>query len=61
MVTDINMAISISTTLNCIIEQLNLKPIPIVIYIDSFSLYKCIVKLSTTKEKHLMINIIVIQ
>ena len=60
MVTSIDMAISISTTLNRIIEQLNLKPIPVVICIDSFLLYECIVKLGTTKEKCLIIDIMAI-
>jgi hypothetical protein len=30
----------------------------IIIYTDSYSLYKCLNKLGTTKEKRLMINII---
>ena len=55
------MAISISTTLNLIIEQLGLGPIPTVIYTDSFSLYEYMVKLSTTKEKRLIIDIIAIR
>jgi hypothetical protein len=33
----------------------------IVIYIDSFSLYECLVKLGTTYEKRLMIDIIAIR
>src|SRR6266487_2920016 len=61
MVAGIDIAISVSTTLNRIIEQLNLKPIPIVICTDSFSLYEYIVKLSTTKEKCLMIDIMAIR
>ncbi|KAF1979932.1 hypothetical protein BU23DRAFT_576770 [Bimuria novae-zelandiae CBS 107.79] len=32
--------------------------VPLVIYIDSYSLYECLVKLGTTKEKRLIINII---
>ncbi len=30
-------------------------------YIDSYLLYKCLVKLGTTKEKRLIINIIVLR
>jgi len=31
--------------------------LPLVIYIDSKSLYECLVKLGTTQEKRLMINV----
>ncbi|CAL3971037.1 unnamed protein product [Diplocarpon coronariae] len=41
--------------------DLSLPRLPTVIYTDSFSLYKCIVKLGTIKEKRLMINIIAIR
>jgi hypothetical protein len=57
----INIAILISTTLRIIIKQLKLPPILAIVYTDSFLLYKCIVKLGTTKEKRLMINIIAIR
>jgi hypothetical protein len=52
------MAIAIGTTLKMIIDQLKLPVIPTIIYTDLYSLYKYLVKLGTTKEKHLMINII---
>ena len=61
MTAGIDMAISISTTLNLIMEQLGLTPIPTVICTDSFSLYECMVKLGTTKEKRLMIDIMAIR
>jgi len=32
--------------------------LPLVIYIDSKSLYECLVKLGTTQEKRLMIDVI---
>jgi len=32
--------------------------LPLVVYIDSKSLYECLVKLGTTQEKRLMINVI---
>jgi hypothetical protein len=35
--------------------------VPIVIYIDSFSLYECLIKLGTTNEKRLMIDLMAIQ
>ena len=58
MVGGVNMAIAIGTTLKIIIDQLKLPIIPIIVYTNSYSLYKCLVKLNTTKEKRLIINII---
>ncbi|TVY38402.1 hypothetical protein LOCC1_G008833 [Lachnellula occidentalis] len=58
MITSIDIGIMISTTLKRIIKELGMPLIEIIIYIDSYSLYKCLVKLSTTKEKRLIINII---
>jgi hypothetical protein len=52
------MAITIRTTLKMIIDQLELPIIPTIVYTDLYSLYKCLVKLSTTKEKRLIIDII---
>ncbi len=61
MIVGIDIVISISTTLNLIIKQLGIDPIPIVIYTDSFLLYEYMVKLSTIKEKRLMIDIMAIR
>ena len=58
MVGGVNMAIAIGTTLKIIIDRLELPVIPIIIYTDLYSLYKCLVKLSTIKKKRLIINII---
>jgi hypothetical protein len=52
------MVIAIRTTLKIIIDQLELPIIPIIVYTDLYSLYKYLVKLSTIKEKRLIINII---
>ena len=52
------MAIIIGTTLKIIIDRLELPTISIIVYTDLYSLYKCLVKLSTIKEKRLIINII---
>lgn len=41
---------------NCV-DQIFKKPIPLIICVDSFSLYECMVKLGTTREKRLMIDI----
>ena len=40
-----------------ITERLNLPPIPLIACTDSYSLYECLVKLGTTSEKRLMIDI----
>ena len=60
MVGGVNIAIAIRTTLKMITDRLELPVIPIIIYTDLYSLYKCLVKLSTIKEKRLIINIIVL-
>ena len=60
MVRGVDMAFVIRTTLKMIIDNLKLLTILIIICTDSYSLYKCLIKLSTTKEKRLMIDIIAI-
>ncbi|KAI1000125.1 hypothetical protein K3495_g8067 [Podosphaera aphanis] len=55
------MAISINTTITKILEQLNMENLPSIVCTDSFSLYNCLVKLGTTREKRLMIDIIAIR
>ena len=55
------MAIAISTTIKMISEQLGFPPTPIVVCTDSYSLYECLVKLGTTKEKRLMIDIMALR
>ena len=57
MVGGVNMVIVIRTTLKIITDRLKLPVIPIIVYTDLYSLYECLVKLSTTKEKRLIINI----
>jgi hypothetical protein len=47
--------------LKIIIDQRNLPEILIIFYIDSKFLYEYIIKLGTTKEKYLIINIIAIR
>lgn len=53
----IDSAIPLSMTLNKITKQLGLNDIPNIVCTDSFSLYECLVKLGTTKEKRLMVDI----
>jgi len=57
MVSGVNIAITIGTTLKIIIDWLKLPTIPIIICTDLYSLYKCLVKLGTIKEKRLIIDI----
>jgi len=58
MVSRVNIVIIIGTTLKIIIDRLKIPIIPIIVYTNSYSLYKCLVKLSTIKEKRLIIDII---
>jgi len=61
MVSGVNIAITIRTTLKIIIDWLKLPTISIIMCTDLYSLYKCLVKLGTIKEKRLIINIIALQ
>jgi hypothetical protein len=56
-----NIGIAIATTLRMITERLRIPTIPLVICTDSYSLYECLVRLRTTKEKRLIINIIALR
>ena len=60
MVGGVDIAIAIGTTLKIIIDRLELPIIPIIVYTNLYSLYKCLVKLSIIKEKRLIINIMVL-
>ena len=53
---DAGLAIA-GSTIDTIMEQLGFPQVPVVVCTDSFSLYECLVKLGTTKEKRLMIDI----
>jgi hypothetical protein len=57
----VNIAYIIGSTLNIVTKQLDLSMILIVVYTNSYSLYKCLVKLGTTKEKRLIIDIMAIR
>ena len=58
MVSGVDTAIAIGTTLKIITDRLKFPVIPTIVYTDLYSLYKYLVKLSTIKEKRLIINII---
>jgi hypothetical protein len=61
IINSLDLVYIIAATLKIIIDQRNLPEIPIIFYIDSKFLYKYIIKLGITKEKHLIINIIAIR
>lgn len=61
MTAGVDIAYAIGTTLKLVTNQLDIPNIPIVVCTDSYSLYECLVKLGTTKEKRLMIDIMAIR
>lgn len=61
MVAGVDMAHVISSTIQIITTHLHLPPIPTIVCTDSYSLYECLVKLGTTKEKRLMIDIMALR
>jgi len=61
MVNGVDIAIAILTTLKMITGRLGLPSIPLVVCTDSYSLYECLVKLGTTNEKRLMIDIMALR
>jgi hypothetical protein len=58
IVSRVDIAITIGTTLKIITDWLELSIISIIVYTDLYSLYKYLVKLSTIKEKYFIIDII---
>ena len=58
IVRGVNIAITINTTIKIITKQLGFIHTLIIVCTNLYSLYKCLIKLSTTKEKCLIINII---
>jgi hypothetical protein len=61
IVNSFDISIAIATTLRIITERLSLLAILLVICTNLYSLYECLVKLRTTKEKQLIINIIALR
>lgn len=57
----IDIAIPICMNINQIMQQLGLPPVPLIVCTDSRSLYECLVKLGTTKEKRLMTDVMAIR
>jgi hypothetical protein len=61
MVGGVDIAIIINSIIRMIIKQLDLSDIYLIIYIDFYSFYKCLVKLGTIHEKRLIIDIIILK
>jgi hypothetical protein len=61
IVNSFDIGIAIATTLRIITERLRIPVIPLIICTNLYSLYDCLVKLRTTKEKRLIINIIALR
>jgi hypothetical protein len=57
----VDIAIVINTTIKMITEQLGFLQTLIVVCTNSYSLYECLVKLGSTQEKRLMIDIIALR
>jgi hypothetical protein len=60
IVEGVNIAIAINITIKIITKQLRFSQTLIVIYTNLYLLYECLVKLSITQEKRLIIDIIVL-
>ncbi|KAJ4159560.1 uncharacterized protein LMH87_008458 [Akanthomyces muscarius] len=61
MVQGADIGYAINSTMAMITKQLRTREIPMILCTDSFSLYECLVKLGTTKEKRLMIDIMALR
>jgi hypothetical protein len=61
MIAGVDIIYAISSTLKLITTQLELLDIVTIVCTDLYSFYEYLVKLGTTKKKHLMINIIILQ
>ncbi|KAI1000668.1 hypothetical protein K3495_g7530 [Podosphaera aphanis] len=61
MVNGFDASFAITSTLSKMTDQLSLPPVPLIVCTDSYSLYECLVKLGTTKEKRLMIDIMALR
>ncbi|EKD17079.1 hypothetical protein MBM_04656 [Drepanopeziza brunnea f. sp. 'multigermtubi' MB_m1] len=61
IVSGVDIAICVATTLKIITNKLEVLEVLIVVYTDSYSLYECFIKLGTIKEKRLMIDIMALR
>jgi hypothetical protein len=61
MAEGVNMAVAIGTTIDRIVAKLGAPSVSIVVCTNFLSLYECLIKLGTIKEKRLIINIMAIR
>jgi hypothetical protein len=61
MANEVNVEIAFAITLKMIIIRFNQPEILLVICTNSYSLYECLIKLGTTQEKRLMIDILALR
>lgn len=61
MVNGFDIGIAIATTLKLVTDRLKIQTIPVIVCTDSYSLYECLVKLGTTSEKRLMIDVMALR
>jgi hypothetical protein len=61
MIGGVNMSFAIGFTLTIIMKQLGFLTILIIVCIDFYSFYECLVKFGITKEKRFMIDIMAIR
>ena len=61
MVAGFNLGYILAQTLRMVTHALELPTIPLILCTDSFSLYECLVKLGTTLEKRLMIDVMALR
>lgn len=61
MVNKFDFGAYVAKTLRIITSRLTFPTILVVVYTDSFSLYECLVKLSITKKKQLIVNIMALR
>jgi hypothetical protein len=61
VIKNVDIAIAINTIIKIINKQLRFPQTLIIVCTNSYLLYKCLVKLSTTEEKRLIINIIALR
>jgi hypothetical protein len=61
IIAGVDIAYALALTLRIITAYLGLPAVPIIVYTDFYSLYECLIKLSTIKEKRLIIDIMALR
>jgi hypothetical protein len=61
MVNKVNIGIAFATTLEMIITRFNQPEIPLIICINSYFLYECLIKLGITQKRRLIIDILALR